>query len=158
MLYVRDTLEQEPRVFLDPNSFSEDGCTALSSYAFSKDGELCGYALSKSGSDWVSIKVKGVRKREGTGTAAAHGCHNSHRAGRRAHAVQKVRRVASGEDLDEELKYVKFSCITWTHDNLGFFYNRYDAPKVEPAPAPAPAPAPPLSPPRPPRPPGSLAL
>jgi prolyl oligopeptidase len=33
------------------------------------------------------------------------------------------------KDLDDHLKWVKFSCITWTKDNLGFFYQKYDAPK-----------------------------
>lgn len=30
-----------------------------------------------------------------------------------------------GQDLEDELKFVKFSCLAWTHDNKGFFYNRY---------------------------------
>ena len=38
--------------------------------------------------------------------------------------------MLTGEDLDDELKWVKFSCLSWTHDNRGFFYNRYQEPKV----------------------------
>lgn len=34
----------------------------------------------------------------------------------------KVRNVTSGKDYDECLQKIKFSSITWTKDNKGFFY------------------------------------
>jgi prolyl oligopeptidase len=40
-----------------------------------------------------------------------------------------VRNVDNGRDLSDVLKWVKFSNISWTHDNKGFFYSRYDEPK-----------------------------
>ena len=40
-----------------------------------------------------------------------------------------VRDVNTGRDLPDVLKWVKFSGISWTHDNKGFFYQRYDEPK-----------------------------
>ena len=40
----------------------------------------------------------------------------------------KVRDVRTGQDLGDELKWVKFSGASWTKDNQGFFYSRYDAP------------------------------
>ncbi|XQQ06124.1 MAG: prolyl oligopeptidase family serine peptidase [Leptolyngbya sp. IPPAS B-1204] len=40
----------------------------------------------------------------------------------------KVRDVDSGEDLPDLLKWVKFSGASWTHDQQGFFYSRYDEP------------------------------
>jgi prolyl oligopeptidase len=43
--------------------------------------------------------------------------------------VWKVRKVATGRDLPDEVRWVKFSEATWTHDNRGFFYSRYDEPK-----------------------------
>ena len=30
--------------------------------------------------------------------------------------------MATKEDMADELKWVKFSSIAWTHDNKGFFY------------------------------------
>lgn len=41
----------------------------------------------------------------------------------------KVRDVATGKDLPDHLKWVKFSGAAWTRDNKGFFYSRYDEPK-----------------------------
>ena len=41
----------------------------------------------------------------------------------------KVRDVARGEDLSDEIKWVKFSGASWTKDGKGFFYSRYDEPK-----------------------------
>ncbi|HET9776105.1 MAG TPA: prolyl oligopeptidase family serine peptidase [Gemmatimonadaceae bacterium] len=39
-----------------------------------------------------------------------------------------VRSVDDGRDLPDIVKWVKFSGISWTHDNKGFFYSRYDEP------------------------------
>ncbi|MGK7915419.1 MAG: prolyl oligopeptidase family protein [Prochloraceae cyanobacterium] len=40
----------------------------------------------------------------------------------------KVRDIETGTDLSDTLKWVKFSSVSWTVDNLGFFYSRYDEP------------------------------
>lgn len=40
----------------------------------------------------------------------------------------KVRDIETGEDLADRLRWVKFSGASWTHDNQGFFYSRYDEP------------------------------
>ncbi|XP_064382801.1 prolyl endopeptidase-like [Halichondria panicea] len=37
----------------------------------------------------------------------------------------KVMQVSTKENQGDELKWVKFSSIAWTHDNKGFFYQRY---------------------------------
>lgn len=42
--------------------------------------------------------------------------------------VFRVRDVASGEDLPDQVKWVKFSEASWTKDGKGFFYAAYDAP------------------------------
>ncbi|HEY0529689.1 MAG TPA: prolyl oligopeptidase family serine peptidase, partial [Gemmatimonadaceae bacterium] len=39
-----------------------------------------------------------------------------------------VRDVSNSRDMGDVLKWVKFSDMSWTHDNRGFFYSRYDAP------------------------------
>lgn len=57
ILYIQDSLNGKPRVFLDPNSLSPDGTTALGSYAVSRDGKYFAYALAKAGSDWNEIYV-----------------------------------------------------------------------------------------------------
>lgn len=40
----------------------------------------------------------------------------------------QVKEVATGQDLPDHLKWVKFSGAAWTHDHQGFFYSRYDEP------------------------------
>ncbi|NHF58925.1 S9 family peptidase [Flavobacteriaceae bacterium TP-CH-4] len=41
-----------PEVFLNPNTFSEDGTTSLAGLRFTKDGSLAAYLISEGGSDW----------------------------------------------------------------------------------------------------------
>jgi prolyl oligopeptidase len=41
----------------------------------------------------------------------------------------KVRDIATAKDLSDEIKWVKFSGASWTKDNKGFYYSRYDEPK-----------------------------
>ena len=43
----------------------------------------------------------------------------------------KVRNVESGKDLTDDLKWVKFSSVSWTKDASGFFYSRYEEPKAD---------------------------
>jgi prolyl oligopeptidase len=94
VIYQMTSLEDEnPVVFLDPNTFSEDGTVALSGMSFSKDGKLCAYSISSGGSDWREVFVMDVE---------------------------------SKEKLDDHLKWIKFSGMSWYQD--GFYYSRYDAP------------------------------
>ena len=43
----------------------------------------------------------------------------------------KVRDVTTSKDLSDDLKWVKFSGVSWTRDGKGFFYSRYDEPKAD---------------------------
>jgi prolyl oligopeptidase len=40
----------------------------------------------------------------------------------------KVRDIATGKDLSDDIQWVKFSGGSWKKDGSGFFYSRYDAP------------------------------
>jgi prolyl oligopeptidase len=60
VLYRQKGLDDEPEVFLDPNTFSDDGTIALSGLEFSKDAKYAAYSISKSGSDWNEIFVMDV--------------------------------------------------------------------------------------------------
>lgn len=93
VLHVQSSLDAEPEVFLDPNSFCKDGLQAISGTAFSEDGEYLAYGVRNKGSDWTTIKFM---------------------------------KVSSKEPLTDVLENVKFSCMSWTHDHKGLFYNKYD--------------------------------
>ena len=64
VMYIQKGLDAEPEVFLDPNTFSEDGTVALSGLEFNKKGDLMAYSISKSGSDWSEIFVMEVETRK----------------------------------------------------------------------------------------------
>ncbi|KAI0346955.1 hypothetical protein BDW22DRAFT_1321836 [Trametopsis cervina] len=93
-------------VFFDPNLLSKDGTAALSATAFSRSGEYFAYGISRSGSDFFTVYIRPT-------SAPLARVHNttqvSHDNGR----------------LPDEIRFIKFSSITWTHDSKGFFYQRY---------------------------------
>jgi prolyl oligopeptidase len=47
-------------VFLDPNTFAEDGTISLGGRSFSEDGNTLAYSISEGGSDWRKILVMDV--------------------------------------------------------------------------------------------------
>ncbi|MFQ5700332.1 MAG: prolyl oligopeptidase family protein [Acidobacteriota bacterium] len=97
VLYTVASLNEKPRVLLDPNKLVADGTVSLAGIAPSDDGRYLAYAISDGGSDWREWKV---------------------------------RDVDTGKDLEDDLRWVKFSDVSWSKDGRGFYYSRY----AEPAP------------------------
>ena len=64
VLYVQNSLDDEPQVLLDPNTLSDDGTVALKVAAVSDDGKYLGYAVSRSGSDWQEIYVRDIETKQ----------------------------------------------------------------------------------------------
>ena len=96
VLYVRNGLEGEGRVLIDPNAWARDGATALAEWTPSKDGAHLLYAVQDGGTDWRIVRVKDV---------------------------------ATGKDLPDEIRWVKFSALDWAKDGSGFYYSRFPAPE-----------------------------
>lgn len=59
-----DQEDQEPEVFLDPNTFSDDGTTGLTNIKFCEDGTLAAYMITEGGSDWRKIIVIDTETKE----------------------------------------------------------------------------------------------
>nr|WP_243734529.1 prolyl oligopeptidase family serine peptidase [Idiomarina aquatica] len=57
VVYRKKSEDAEAEVFLDPNTFSEDGTTSLAQLTFSEDGSIAAYSISEGGSDWRKIIV-----------------------------------------------------------------------------------------------------
>jgi prolyl oligopeptidase len=93
VLYVKDGVDGEHRVLLDPNAMSEDGTVSISGIGVSKNTRYLAYSISRAGSDWNEIFVL---------------------------------EIESGEHLEDHIKWVKFSEISW--EGEGFYYSRYDEP------------------------------
>ncbi len=67
VLYVKDQLDGEARVFLDPNKLSTDGTVALKGVYFSNNGKYAAYSVSRSGSDWEEFFVIDLKNGQLTG-------------------------------------------------------------------------------------------
>ncbi|MCK9449321.1 MAG: prolyl oligopeptidase family serine peptidase [Bacteroidales bacterium] len=93
VLYMQESLEDEPQLLLDPNLFSSDGTIALGTVSPSPNGKYLAYSISRGGSDWNEIVVMDI---------------------------------ATAQMLEDTVRWVKFSGITW-YEN-GFYYSAYDAP------------------------------
>ncbi|HET7091088.1 MAG TPA: prolyl oligopeptidase family serine peptidase [Anaerolineae bacterium] len=60
VLHVLEALDAEARVLLDPNTLSADGTVAVTNWSVSEDGRRLAYAISTSGSDWLTWRVRDV--------------------------------------------------------------------------------------------------
>ncbi len=63
-VFYRSDDKGNEEVFLDPNSFSEDGTVSLTTTSFTDDGSLCGYMISIGGSDWRKALVMNTETME----------------------------------------------------------------------------------------------
>lgn len=63
-LYLRDSLEAEPRLLIDPNEWADDGATALSGWVPSPDGSKLLYSVQDGGTDWRILRVLDVETGE----------------------------------------------------------------------------------------------
>jgi prolyl oligopeptidase len=60
VIYVAESLPDllaGGRVLVDPNTFSEDGTSSLTSLTVSGDGKLVAYGVSEAGSDWTTFRL-----------------------------------------------------------------------------------------------------
>jgi prolyl oligopeptidase len=60
VIYVASSLAEllaGGRVLVDPNTFSEDGTSSLTSLTVSGDGQLVAYGVSEAGSDWTTFRL-----------------------------------------------------------------------------------------------------
>ena len=60
-LYVRDGLEGEQTLLLDPNAWSADGAVALDAWVPSRNGRWLAYTVQAEGSDWRTVRVVDAR-------------------------------------------------------------------------------------------------
>ncbi|KAL3071765.1 hypothetical protein niasHT_038833 [Heterodera trifolii] len=58
VLYQTKSLNSTGKVFLDPNTLSKDGTTAVTMESFSDDGTVFAYGISEKGSESVTVKFK----------------------------------------------------------------------------------------------------
>ncbi|PZO19476.1 MAG: S9 family peptidase [Burkholderiales bacterium] len=56
-LCVREGMDGEDRVLLDPHDWSEDGADALGEWGVSDDGKRIAYGVQVAGTDWRTIRV-----------------------------------------------------------------------------------------------------
>lgn len=63
VLFTASSLDAEPEVLLDPNTWSEDGTVAMVGGAVSEDGTLLAYGIAHAGSDWNEWRVLDIATR-----------------------------------------------------------------------------------------------
>jgi prolyl oligopeptidase len=56
--------DSDEEVFLDPNTFSEDGTSSLAGLSFSDNGNIAAYSISEGGSDWRKVIIIDAIKKE----------------------------------------------------------------------------------------------
>ena len=62
--YKNDESPESATVFMDPNTFKEDGTVSLAGLSFSKSGHLLAYSISEGGSDWRKVVMMDVASKK----------------------------------------------------------------------------------------------
>lgn len=57
VLFVQDALDAEPKLLMDPNTWTKDGTVALAGLALTDDAKFLAYGTAEAGSDWNTWKV-----------------------------------------------------------------------------------------------------
>lgn len=109
--YFKNDGLQNQSVLYTLNSLNDAGQVLLDPNTLSEDGTvaLAGLSISDDG-NWMAY---------GLSTAGSDWVE------------YRVRNIATGEDNSDHLQWIKFSGASWTNDNQGFFYSRYDEPNEE---------------------------
>ncbi len=63
VLFTMTSLDAEPQVLIDPNTWSKDGTVALDGTSFSDDGKYVAYGIQDGGSDWRTWRVMEIDTR-----------------------------------------------------------------------------------------------
>jgi prolyl oligopeptidase len=61
VLYIKEGINGNERILIDPNTLSKDGTVALQSVVFSTNQQFVAYAVSASGSDWQEIYILDIK-------------------------------------------------------------------------------------------------
>ena len=64
VIYTQTSLDEQPELLIDPNTWSDDGTIALAGYYLSNDGSLLAYTIQDGGSDWREARVLNVETGE----------------------------------------------------------------------------------------------
>ena len=64
VIYTLESLDDEARLLIDPNTWSEDGTIALAAFYPSPDGRYLAYLVQDGGSDWREARVLDVETGE----------------------------------------------------------------------------------------------
>jgi prolyl oligopeptidase len=72
VVFVTESLDVEPRILVDPNTFSADATVSLAGMSVSPDGRYAAYATSDGGTDWNTWHLRDVATGEDLDDALVH--------------------------------------------------------------------------------------